>query len=477
MRDTLGRNSASTSHVLVPTVGPAAPRPPHRFSLVGLKNKVTRNNHPLSLHAMTDLVRSNVASKGTVHIMVCVEDEFPVAPVAAALARAFPVFTKKTKAKKKSKADDGETDEEEKEDEERLIHVTFLDSKGKVIKTSSEVNAAEAAAEGVRLACRLVDTHPEELTTTAYANECKTLFENDDTVTIEEIVGEELEEKGYGGIYNVGKGATEPPRLLILEYTPPDDVVSDDDENASAITLVGKGIVYDTGGLAIKSRVGMCGMKHDMGGSAGVLGGFMAAVKLRTPRKIRLLMCLAENAIGPKSVRNDDIITQYSGKTVEINNSDAEGRLVLSDAVAHATKHFDDCDLVVDMATLTGAQLISTGKMHAGILANTEELEKTAVKAGLASGDLVYPLLYAPELLKKEFNSKVADMKNSVKDRSNAQCSCAGHFIESHIDPNYEGGWLHVDMAGPGTKAERGTGYGVGLVLSLVGAPGFDERS
>jgi probable aminopeptidase NPEPL1 len=151
--------------------------------------------------------------------------------------------------------------------------------------------------------------------------------------------------------------------------------------------------------------------------------------------------------------------------------SKLQGRLVLSDAVAHATQHFDDCDLVVDMATLTGAQLV---------LANTEELEQTAVKAGLASGDLCYPLLYAPELLKKEFNSKVADMKNSVKDRSNAQCSCAGHFIESHIDPKYiarSGGWLHVDMAGPGTKAERGTGYGVGLVLSLVGAPGFASRS
>jgi probable aminopeptidase NPEPL1 len=129
------------------------------------------------------------------------------------------------------------------------------------------------------------------------------------------------------------------------------------------------------------------------------------------------------------------------------------------------------------MATLTGAQLIATGKIHAAILANTEELERKAVEAGLASGDLCYPLLYAPELLKSEFSSKVADMKNSVKDRSNAQCSCAGHFIESHIDPSYEGEWLHVDMAGPGTKGDRGTGYGVGLVMTLVGAPGFSERS
>ena len=102
-------------------------------------------------------------------------------------------------------------------------------------------------------------------------------------------------------------------------------------------------------------------------------------------------------------------------KQVEINNSDAEGRLVLSDAVAHATRHYsDDCNLVVDMATLTGAQLISTGKVHAAILANTEELEQRAVKAGLASGDLCYPLLYAPDLLKEEFNSKVRQIRESA---------------------------------------------------------------
>ena len=132
-----------------------------------------------------------------------------------------------------------------------------------------------------------------------------------------------------------------------------------------------------------------------------LVGGFLAAVRLQTPRKIRLLLCLAENAIGPSAVRNDDIIKQYSGKTVEINNSDAEGRLVLSDAVAHATKHYDDVGLVVDMATLTGAQLVATGKTHAGILANTIDLERRAVDGGLASGDLCFPLVYAPELLKK----------------------------------------------------------------------------
>ena len=205
-----------------------------------------------------------------------------------------------------------------------------------------------------------------------------------------------------------------------------------------------------------------------MGGSAGMLGAFTAAVKMEPKHKLVLLLCIAENAIGPAAVRNDDILKMYSGKTVEINNSDAEGRLVLGDGVAHATKHYSNLKLVVDMATLTGAQLIATGKTHAGVLANSLSIEQRAVEAGLKSGDLTFPLVYAPELLMAEFDSKVADMKNSVKDRGNAQSSCAGHFIEAHLHPDYKGEWLHVDMAGPATKEERGTGYGVALVLGLL---------
>lgn len=126
---------------------------------------------------------------------------------------------------------------------------------------------------------------------------------------------------------------------------------------------------------------------------------------------------------------------------MEINNCDAEGRLVLAEGVAHATKHIKDLDLVVDMATLTGAQLVATGKKHAAVLCNKQALEERAVAAGLHSGDLCYPVLYEPQLM-EEFKSEVADMKNSVKDRSNAQTSCAGHFIEAHLDESYQGGWL-----------------------------------
>ncbi|HAA54073.1 MAG TPA: peptidase M17, partial [Myxococcales bacterium] len=153
----------------------------------------------------------------------------------------------------------------------------------------------------------------------------------------------------------------------------------------------------------------------------------------------------------------------YSGKTIEINNTDAEGRLVLGDGVAYASKHLNP-DVIVDMATLTGAQLMATGKRHAAIVCNDDALEQKAIAAGKVSGDLVHPLPYCPEFFRKEFKSKVADMKNSVKDRMNAQSSCAGQFVAEHL-VDYNNAWLHVDIAGPSFTEDRGNGYGVALLL------------
>jgi probable aminopeptidase NPEPL1 len=425
----------------------------NQLHLAFLPETVSRNNHPWSVHTVTDLV-AKAALPGHSRIVFCGDDvEKHTGALVSAVAKAFPLYTQKTSTTNNNNKD-------------RSIHVGFASASGGILAIPDASNLGAVYA-GVQLAARLMDMPPCELTTTAYADECRRIAkELNNNVSFEEIMGEELNTRGYGGLYGVGKAATCPPRLVILEYTPTT-------EYSETVALVGKGIVYDTGGLSLKSKDGMPGMKSDMGGSAGLLGAFGAAVQLKLPKKIVLILCLAENAIGPLAFRNDDILTMYSGKTVEINNTDAEGRLVLADGVAHATKHIDKLDLVVDMATLTGAQLIATGKKHAGILANTAALEQRAVAAGLASGDLVFPLLYAPELLQKEFDSKVADMKNSVKDRSNAQTSCAGHFIESHLDENYKGGWLHVDMAGPSLKDERGVGYGVGLVLALLEAPVF----
>ncbi|KAG2461942.1 PEPL1 aminopeptidase, partial [Polypterus senegalus] len=252
------------------------------------------------------------------------------------------------------------------------------------------------------------------------------------------IRGEELKERGFGGIYGVGKAAEHPPALAVLSHLP--------DGATQTIAWVGKGIVYDTGGLSIKGK----GFKDNL----------------------HAVFCLAENAVGPNATRPDDIHILYSGKSVEINNTDAEGRLVLSDGVAYASKDLG-ADIILDMATLTGAQGISTGKYHAAVVTNSETWETACAKAGRSSGDLIHPLVYCPELHFSEFTSAVADMKNSVADRENAQSSCAALFIASHIGFDWPGVWVHVDIASP-VHADRENAQSSCAALFIASHIGFD---
>jgi probable aminopeptidase NPEPL1 len=206
-------------------------------------------------------------------------------------------------------------------------------------------------------------------------------------------------------------------------------------------------------------------MKGDMAGGAAVVGAFRA-LSGRHPHRLLALVPLAENAIGPGSYRNDDIVKLHSGRTVEINNTDAEGRILLADAASHAVRTLG-ADVVIEAATLTGAQGVATGRRHAAVVSNVAALERLAVDVGLATGDLCHPLIFAPEIFQREFRSVVADMKNSVKDRSNAQSSCAAQFVWSHLD-GAGADWLHVDMAYPAHADELGTGFGVALMAGLV---------
>merc|ERR1719494_1113347 len=148
-------------------------------------------------------------------------------------------------------------------------------------------------------------------------------------------------------------------------------------------------------------------MKRDMGGSAGVLGAFLAGARSKVKKNLRCVLALAENSVGENSFRQDDIFTMYSGKTVEINNTDAEGRLVLGDAVAYAARHLNP-NLILDMATLTGAQGVATGKLHASIISNDAEMERLAVKVGRRVGEMTWALPYCPELYFNEFKSELA---------------------------------------------------------------------
>lgn len=338
----------------------------------------------------------------------------------------------------------------------RSISILALDNKGNVIVVPENLRTL---AEETAWACKMVDLPPNMLSPKIFTKEISAKFKGMTNVTIKEISGEKLVEEGLNGIYSVGKGAQEAPRLLILDYKP---------RGASkTAVLAGKGVCFDSGGLSLKTGGGMVGMKGDMGGAAAVVGAFSCLVQSKFPHRLIAAIAIVENAIGPDSFRNDDVIRMHSGKTVEVNNTDAEGRLILADALSYGARKYKP-QILIDAATLTGAQLVATGVLHAGVISNRSDLESMAQKVGKESGDLVVPLPFAPELYQNEFKSAVADMVNSVKNRANAQTSCAAQFIYSHID-DLDIPWLHIDMAGPSsTLSGLGTGYGIQLISRLA---------
>jgi probable aminopeptidase NPEPL1 len=403
-----------------------------------LPEACSRHNSPSRAWAIPALARK-ADGREDAAVVLCVDDPAHAFPAALACARAFPRYSAATGSRSR-----------------RAVHIAVMGPDGPI----NDPRIPEAI-EGVRLAAELVDTPTADLHTDAFAlraREVASAVGADFRI----IQGEDLRAQGFGGIWAVGKAAVHKPALVVLDWHPAGA--------KRTVAWVGKGIVYDTGGLSIKTKTGMPGMKGDMGGAAAVLGAFQTAARLGCPDRVVAVLCLAENAVGPESVRPDDIITMKSGRTVEINNTDAEGRLVLADGVAWVAEVIKP-HAVVDLATLTGAALVATGRVHAGIYTNDEALERAAVAAGRRAGEPVHPLVYIPELLRKEFKSQVADMKNSVRDRSNAQSSCAGQFIANHL-PEPAPPWLHIDLAGPAWDSDdRGTGYGVGLLLELGAGP------
>lgn len=412
--------------------------------VAALPTKCSRHNTPSHAHSLTKLVKNLTAGVDEYIVVVCEWQD--VFASACAVARAFPVFSRKSTGTPVSHS----------------VTVEFLlvDGVGGCRHLGEpELRCLTAAAEGIQLTAKIVDSPCRDMNTEDFIKEVEIIGSAlglKPTI----IKGEELNAKGFGGIYSVGRAAVHPPALVVLSHTP--------EGSQDTIAWVGKGIVYDTGGLCLKSKTAMCGMKRDCGGAAGILGAFYAAVKLGFSDNLHAVFCLAENAVGPNATRPDDIITMYSGKTVEINNTDAEGRLVVGDGVAYAHKELK-ANIILDMATLTGAQGVATGKYHAALVSNSADWEELVIRSGILSGDLIHALPFAPELHFVEFASTLADMKNSVADRNNAQPSCAGLFICSQLGFEFPGVWMHVDMAYPVHCGERATGYGVALLLTLFG--------
>jgi probable aminopeptidase NPEPL1 len=415
-----------------------------RVTLIAIPTLASRMNSPSRPDALSAALKKLGSLEGRCLIILCPKSIEDRSPLISAVARSYPLFSLKSGPL----AD--------------VIELTVcngdaLEDERREGPNSEEIDHLDALIKGVQHAAMWVDLPPEQLHVPQMIDYAREIAVRSNA-EIDIFEGDSLMQMGMGGLWSVGRAALHPPALVVLQgpKSAPD---------APQMVWVGKGIMYDTGGLSLKPKTGMAGMKMDMGGAAAVLAAFEVAAAHGDHTDLCAVLCLAENAIGHRAIRNDDIITLYSEKTVEINNTDAEGRLVLGDGVAYAVKHLLP-EVIVDMATLTGAQLVATGRRHAAIICNDDTLESTAVLLGRQTGDLVHPLLYCPELLKSEFKSEVADMKNSVRDRMNAQSSCAGHFVESHLG-EYKGRWLHVDIAGPAFLSERGTGFGVGLLCGL----------
>ncbi|MBL9102711.1 MAG: leucyl aminopeptidase family protein [Myxococcales bacterium] len=336
------------------------------------------------------------------------------------------------------------------------LQILAVDGAGRPLPVGPEVVATMNAT---RVAASLVDTPPTELNPDAFAARARELLAALPGVEIREITGDELLAERLVGIHSVGRCALAPPRMIVATFTP-------EAPSGRHVALVGKGITYDTGGLSLKISGAMNTMKGDMGGAAAVLGAFGVLAATGCRHQLSLVLCIAENAVGPAAYKPDDILRMHSGKTVEINNTDAEGRLLLADGVSYAARVLR-ADTVFNAATLTGAQMVATGLLHAAIICNDEALEQLVLAAGKHSGDLVHPLPFAPEFYKQEFESNVADMCNSVKNRNNAQSACAAQFVWWHIDDTPVK-WCHIDLAGPSFPKNRGTGFGVALLSEAV---------
>lgn len=263
-----------------------------------------------------------------------------------------------------------------------------------------------------------------------------------------------LRDGGFGGILGVGGGSVKPPRLVALRYRP--------DSPAGHIALVGKGITFDSGGLSLKPAGSMVGMKYDMTGAATVAGSVITAAQLGSPVAITGWLCLAENMPSGSALRPNDVITIRGGKTVEVLNTDAEGRLVMADGLVRASE--DTPHLIVDVATLTGAARVALGERYSAIMGADGAVE-AVMRAAERAGEQVWRLPLAREL-RSLLDSDVADIANAKPGNSLGGTLLAGLFLEEFVgtvDPSDTAAsripWAHLDIAGPASNSSGPYGY------------------
>ncbi|HVK24361.1 MAG TPA: leucyl aminopeptidase [Actinokineospora sp.] len=320
------------------------------------------------------------------------------------------------------------------------------------------VKAATAIAEAVATARDFVNTPPNDLYPASFAEKAAELAKGTG-VEVEILDEKALRKGGFGGILGVGVGSTRQPRLVHLSYKGPKAV--------KKVALVGKGITFDTGGISIKPSANMEQMTSDMSGAAAVIATVLLAAKLKYPIEVDAWVPMAENMPSGAAYRPGDVLTMYGGKTVEILNTDAEGRLILADAIVRACE--DEPDYLIETSTLTGAQLVALGNRTSGIMGSDEFRDRvTKVAQETGEGGWAMPL---PEELRGDLDSRIADLANVTGHRWGGMLA-AGIFLREFVSEGTP--WAHIDCAGPAFNTGEPWGYtsrgGTGLPVRTLAA-------
>lgn len=326
-----------------------------------------------------------------------------------------------------------------------------------------QLTRAEVIAKHTHIVRDLINTPPSHLTPDSFCQRFKKLAAGTG-IKIEILNDDQLRKLGYGGIIGVGQGSANKPRLLHMSYVP-----KKSNKKTKRYAFVGKGITFDTGGLALKPAQGMEAMKSDMSGAAAVSAAILAIAELKLPVAIDAWAPLAENMVSDTATRPSDIITIYGGKTVEVLNPDAEGRLVLADAMMKAAEvgKKNGLDGLIDVATLTGAQVVALGTRTSAVMTNNQEFSEKFLQLAETTGEQFWPMPL-PEELRASLDSPVADIAN-IGDRMGGML-VAGLFLKEFVAPELP--WLHLDIAGPAYNDGKAHGYtpvgGTGVALRTL---------
>jgi leucyl aminopeptidase len=322
------------------------------------------------------------------------------------------------------------------------------------------VEAGRAVAEAVIFARRLVNTPASDLTPAVLAEEAVALGERE-ALEVRVFNEDDARSEGLGGLLAVARGSAEPPRLVRVAYRP-------DGEPVGRVALVGKGITFDSGGLSLKTATSMATMKTDMAGAAAVLATLGACRRLAVRAEVVGFLALSENMPGARAQKPGDVFTARNGTTVEVLNTDAEGRLVLADALSLAAE--EEPDAIVDLATLTGACVVALGRGVAGLLGNDDRLVADLSEAGRQAGEPSWRLPLPPSYASL-LDSDVADVAN-IGPNGQAGAVLGGLFLERFVGDRP---WAHLDIAGPARSEEDadyrhkgGTGFGVRTLCELL---------